>query len=88
MRNEQPYQAITALEKASQINPNRSDVWFMLAQAYRQTGQLNIALQCAEKACNLEPDSAQPLLLCGADRQGAYKVAFSWWGAFPDWFVG
>ncbi len=65
MRNEQPYQAITALEKASQVNPERSDVWFMLAQAYRQTRQLNLALQCADKAGGLEPDSAQPLLLSG-----------------------
>ncbi len=65
LRNGQPYQAVTALEKASQISPERSDVWFMLAQAYRQTRQLNMALQCADKACALEPDSAQPLLLSG-----------------------
>jgi tetratricopeptide (TPR) repeat protein len=37
----------------------------MLAQAYRQTNQLNVALQCAEKSTALEPDSAQPVLLCG-----------------------
>ena len=22
------------------------------------------------------------------DRAGAYKVALTWWGAFPDWFQG
>ena len=22
------------------------------------------------------------------DREGTFKVAVSWWGAFPDWFVG
>lgn len=22
------------------------------------------------------------------DRTGAYKVALTWWGAFPDWFQG
>lgn len=22
------------------------------------------------------------------DREGNFKVAVSWWGAFPDWFVG
>ena len=22
------------------------------------------------------------------DREGTFKVAFSWWGAFPDWFQG
>lgn len=22
------------------------------------------------------------------DRAGEYKVAVSWWGSFPDWFVG
>jgi tetratricopeptide (TPR) repeat protein len=65
LRSGQSYQAVTALEKASQINPERSDVWFMLAQAYRHTRQLNMALQCADKAINLEPDSAQPLLLSG-----------------------
>jgi tetratricopeptide (TPR) repeat protein len=65
LRNNQPFQAITALERASQLNPDRSDLWYMLAQAYRQTNQLNVALKCAEKSSALEPDSAQPVLLCG-----------------------
>ncbi len=28
------------------------------------------------------------LFVVTPDREGVYKVAFSWWGAFPDWFVG
>lgn len=28
------------------------------------------------------------LFVVTPDRQGTFKVAFSWWGAFPDWFVG
>ncbi len=28
------------------------------------------------------------LFVVTPDRQGGYKVAFSWWGAFPDWFSG
>ncbi|HVP20521.1 MAG TPA: tetratricopeptide repeat protein [Anaerolineaceae bacterium] len=65
LRNNQPFQAITALEAASRSNSNRSDLWYMLAQAYRQTNQFNVALQCAEKSSSLDPDSAQPVLLCG-----------------------
>lgn len=28
------------------------------------------------------------LFIVAPDRQGIFRVAFSWWGAFPDWFVG
>ncbi len=28
------------------------------------------------------------LFLVSPERSGAYKVAMSWWGAFPDWFQG
>jgi hypothetical protein len=28
------------------------------------------------------------LFMVVPDRGGVYKVAVSWWGAFPDWFVG
>lgn len=28
------------------------------------------------------------LFLVTPDREGTFKVALSWWGAFPDWFQG
>ncbi len=28
------------------------------------------------------------LFVVTPDRDGVYRVAFSWWGAFPGWFVG
>ncbi len=28
------------------------------------------------------------LFVVTPDRTGTYKVALSWWGAFPDWFQG
>ncbi|MEJ2366770.1 MAG: hypothetical protein P8Z49_00095 [Acidobacteriota bacterium] len=28
------------------------------------------------------------LFVVTKDRQGDFKVTFSWWGAFPDWFQG
>ena len=28
------------------------------------------------------------LFVVTPDREGTYKVALSWWGAFPDWFQG
>lgn len=28
------------------------------------------------------------MFIVAPDRQGIFRVAFSWWGAFPDWFVG
>jgi len=28
------------------------------------------------------------LFVVTPDRQGNFKVAFSWWGSFPDWFTG
>ena len=31
---------------------------------------------------------APALFVVTPDRQGCFKVAFSWWGPFPDWFAG
>jgi hypothetical protein len=28
------------------------------------------------------------LFMVSPDRSGTYKVAMTWWGAFPDWFQG
>jgi hypothetical protein len=28
------------------------------------------------------------LFIVTPDREGSFKVALSWWGAFPDWFQG
>ncbi len=85
LRNSQPYQAISSLDRASMMNPNRPDLWYMLAQAYRQTGQYNVALQCAEKSGKMDPEWAQSLLLCGeiqlalGDKDAALQCALQAW---------
>ncbi|HWQ83078.1 MAG TPA: tetratricopeptide repeat protein, partial [Anaerolineales bacterium] len=63
-----PIQAIRALERATQIAPNEAETWFSLAQAYRTSGDMDDARDCAEKALEKTSDpTAVQLLLAEID---------------------
>ena len=60
-----PNKAHATLESASRLEPESVLVWLLLAQAYRQTGRVKEAIECADRAGILDPQSPLPLLLCG-----------------------
>ena len=57
--------AIQVLEPASQLQEDDPELWLLLAQAYREVYDLDLAADCAEKAVSLSPNQIQPLLLRG-----------------------
>ncbi len=80
LAHHQEHKAIDVLEEASEIDPYRLEIWFLLGKAYFQVGQYKLALNCAEKACQLEPRSVEPALLCGeiSLKMGRINEALEW----------
>jgi tetratricopeptide (TPR) repeat protein len=56
-------EAVRALERACDLDPEQPSSWMSLADAYRLAGDLNKASSCAERAIALAPDQVPPLLL-------------------------
>ena len=55
--------AIRALERATRLTPQDPQIWFALAQAHFQTGDMNQANQCVDQALDFEPNHYHALAL-------------------------
>ena len=51
------YSAISYYRKATKEDPFYADAWYSMAACYTQTLDFNDAIECAQKAIDIEPDS-------------------------------
>lgn len=59
-----PEGALTVLDELCRRVPLEADTWYLLARAYMLKGDLENALNSAERACSLEKKSNRSVLLC------------------------
>ncbi len=65
LANGQNELAEEVLDRATELSPSRSDVWYALAIAHRKTNHLSEALICAERSAGLDRNATAPIMLCG-----------------------
>lgn len=57
--------AVNYLEQSLALDPEAADVWLALASAYQMAGRLSEAMEASKKVSELNPTSAQGLLIAG-----------------------